>query len=287
MRNLIDIFGIRINGVRLAEAVDCVYELIASDSGSCRYVVTPNLDHLVLLSHHSGLRQAYDDASLVLADGMPVVLTSRLLKRGIPERVTGSDLVPALFDEAAARGGLRVFLLGAAEGVAEVAAERIHERWPAVKVVGLYSPPFGFEKDQAENDAIVARIAATAPDVLVVGLGAPKQELWLHAQRHRLTAAVGLCVGATIDFLAGERRRAPRWMQKTGLEWMHRVATEPRRLAGRYARDAWHFPAIFFQEWRRGRTRVGTPVPSSELPAPHARRRTAQTSAQPENVTAS
>lgn len=249
----IRMFGCQIDRVRMSQAVERVFGLIADRGASCQYVVTPNVDHVVMLQHHRPLRRAYQHASLVLADGMPVVLASRLLGRGLPERVTGADLTTALFDEAEARGGLRLFLLGALPGVAALAATRIAQRWPAIETVGVNSPPLGFEKDAVQNAAILQQISASRPDVVVVGLGAPKQELWVHAHRHQIDAAVALCVGATIDFLAGNKSRAPRWMQKSGLEWLHRVATEPRRLLGRYLRDAWHFPRIVWRECRSSR----------------------------------
>jgi N-acetylglucosaminyldiphosphoundecaprenol N-acetyl-beta-D-mannosaminyltransferase len=146
---------------------------------------------------------------------------------------------------------LRVFLLGAAPGVAREAASRIERDWPSVHVVGTYSPPAGFEHDPQESAEMLAAIASASPDLLVVGLGAPKQELWIHRHRHELSTKVALCVGATIDFLAGHRRRSPVWMRRIGLEWLHRVLSEPRRLAGRYARDAWVFPRLLWREWQK------------------------------------
>jgi N-acetylglucosaminyldiphosphoundecaprenol N-acetyl-beta-D-mannosaminyltransferase len=249
MNRQVTLFGCQIDRVRMPGAVSRVYRLLATRNGSCRYVVTPNVDHVVMLERHEGLRTAYDGADLILADGMPVVLASRLLGRSLPERVSGADLVPALFEAAQQRGGLRVFLLGAGPGVAEKAAVRIEERWPAVDVTGTYCPPLGFENDPHENTTILTQIAAAQPDIVVVGLGAPKQELWVHAHREQIDAGVALCVGATIDFLAGHKSRAPLWMQKAGLEWLHRVATEPRRLLGRYLRDAWRFPRLVWREW--------------------------------------
>jgi N-acetylglucosaminyldiphosphoundecaprenol N-acetyl-beta-D-mannosaminyltransferase len=117
-----------------------------------------------------------------------------------------------------------------------------------VRVVGFYSPPLGFERDATENTIILERIAAARPDVLIVGLGAPKQELWVHAHRDEIAAPVALCVGATIDFLAGHVARAPAWMQRCGLEWLHRLSSQPRRLASRYARDAWIFPRLLLRD---------------------------------------
>jgi N-acetylglucosaminyldiphosphoundecaprenol N-acetyl-beta-D-mannosaminyltransferase len=213
-----------------------------------RYIVTPNVDHAVLFNERADLRAAYGDASLVLADGTPLIWAARLLKQPLPERVAGSDLVPQLF--ASANTTLRVFLLGAEPGVGELAAQQIARQWPNVRVVGTYSPPFGFEKDPAESDRIFEIVASASPDLVIVGLGAPKQELWVHCHRRRLQAKVVICAGATIDFLAGRRRRSPVWMRRSGLEWVHRLCAEPRRLASRYVRDAWVFPRLVWRQWR-------------------------------------
>jgi len=251
------LFGMEIDALRMPEAVQRLHNWIQR-RGPCRYVVTPNVDHAVLYQEHVGLRRAYTDASLVLVDGFPLLAAARLLRRQIPERVPGSDLVPALFEstnstyEMGDNARLRVFLLGAGPGVAERAATNIHRQWLQVNVVGTYSPPLGFEHDPAENRAILSRIAACKPDVLVVGLGAPKQELWVHANRHEIAAPVALCVGATIDFLAGEKQRAPIWMRRCGIEWLHRVISEPRRLAKRYSRDALIFPQLVWRELING-----------------------------------
>jgi N-acetylglucosaminyldiphosphoundecaprenol N-acetyl-beta-D-mannosaminyltransferase len=250
MPESISLFGMTIDRVCMAEAVARLRQWIDADESKCRYVVTPNVDHAVMIGERADLRRAYERAAMVLADGFPVVLAARLLGRPLPERVAGSDLAPALFESTRAGRPLRVFLLGAAEGVADRAAERIAARWPNVQIVGTYSPPLGFERNEQENAAIIDRVNAVRPDVLVLGFGAPKQELWIAAQHERLHAKTALCLGATIDFLAGEKRRAPRWMQRCGLEWFHRLATEPRRLFRRYARDAWIFPQLVWNEWR-------------------------------------
>jgi N-acetylglucosaminyldiphosphoundecaprenol N-acetyl-beta-D-mannosaminyltransferase len=249
---VVELFGMQLSRVTMREAVAEVMEWASAPRGAvCRYVVTPNVDHAVLFQRRADLRAAYADASLVLADGAPIVLASRLLgaraaHKTLPERVAGSDLVPQLF--AAADRPLRVFLLGAAPGVAEKAAARIERKWSPVKVVGCYAPPLGFETNEQESAKILEIVAAAAPDLLVVGLGAPKQELWVHQHHRQLQAKVALCVGATIDFLAGQKRRSPVWMRRAGLEWAHRVFSEPRRLAGRYARDAWAFPRLVWRE---------------------------------------
>jgi N-acetylglucosaminyldiphosphoundecaprenol N-acetyl-beta-D-mannosaminyltransferase len=236
--------------LRMPQAVKQVITWVDEGARRCRYVVTPNVDHAVMFQENAKLRDAYRDAALVLADGAPVVWASRLLRRALPQRVAGSDLTPAVFAAAKKSRPLTTFLLGAAPGVAKRAAERIEARWPAVQVVGTYSPPLGFEKSDAENASIVQRINAVSPDLLVLGLGAPKQELWIQRFAPQLEVSVALCVGATIDFLAGEKNRAPKLLQQVGLEWLHRVATEPRRLFRRYARDAWVFPQLVWREWR-------------------------------------
>jgi N-acetylglucosaminyldiphosphoundecaprenol N-acetyl-beta-D-mannosaminyltransferase len=249
MSETINLFGMHISRITMRDAIDCFQRWCAEPRGvSCRYIVTPNVDHAVMFQHRIDLRDAYDDASLVLADGLPLVIASRLVRQPLPQRVAGSDLVPQLF---AAGKPLKVFLLGAAPGVAHAAAARIEHLWPTVQVVGTCSPPLGFETDAAENERILAAIADSRPDLLIVGFGAPKQELWVHRFRHELAAKVAICAGATIDFLAGHRRRSPVWMRHVGLEWLYRVASEPRRLAGRYARDAREFPPLVWRELRR------------------------------------
>lgn len=254
------LFNYEVDPVTMDEAVARVLGWARRRDGVCRYVVTPNVNHTVLLRRHGGLRDAYRDAGLILTDGMPVFLAARLLGRPVPQRVAGSDLVPRLFEAAGPYGGLTVFLLGAGPGVADRAAQRIAHLWPVVHVVGTCSPPLGFERDAASNAAILKQIAAARPDVLVVGLGAPKQELWVQAHRTQIAAPVALCVGAAIDFVAGEKSRAPAWMRATGLEWLHRVASEPRRLIGRYARDAVIFP------WLVGREVLGSLIPAKGNP---------------------
>lgn len=248
------LFDIDIAQIGLAAAVKQIQEWCRGPRSPCRYVVTPNVDHLVILNERADFRAAYTDADLVLADGWPVVLASRLLGRGLPERVAGSDVVPALFQGWSTESPLRVYLLGAAPGVAEEASRRLSV-CPGVMVAGSYSPPPGFENDERENQFILQQISCAAPDLLLVGLGAPKQELWVHTHRRRLHARVAFCGGAVIDFLAGSRVRAPRWMQQSGLEWLHRLANEPRRLARRYWRDACIFPQLFWREWKRARAR--------------------------------
>lgn len=252
MNDRVELFGIHMDRLDLESAVGRIYEWFDNESDKCRFIVTPNVDHVVMYQQQEALRSAYDRASMVLADGRPVVAASKLLKRRLPACVPGSDLVPALLAATSNRRPIRFFLLGAGPGVAERACRQIEERWPDATPVGYDCPPLGFQNDAVENERIVKLINEAEPDLLVIGLGAPKQELWISEHQHLLKAKVAVCAGATIDFLAGEKKRAPKWLRFFALEWLHRMLSEPKRLVPRYARDAWYFPQIFMRQWFAG-----------------------------------
>ncbi len=239
------LWSIAIDPVTMSEAVARLRSWVSQREPICRFVVTPNVDHVVQLYRKPELQPIYNSASLILADGWPLVTMSRFYGKALPERVAGSDLLPALCEDFHRRcSPLRLYLVGGRPGVPERAASNIHQRWPTVSVVGCSSPPFGFERDPSFNRHLCQQINAAGTDVLVIGLGFPKQELWLNQNRELLTVPTALAVGGTIDFLAGEQKRAPRWIQSLRLEWLHRMATNPRRLAKRYALDALYFPWI-------------------------------------------
>ena len=254
----VPLFGLKLDPLTLGGAVARVRRWVddwrddGRPVGATKVIVTPNVDHLVRLHRTAdpAVTAAYRAADLTLADGTPVVAASGWFGRPVPERVPGSDLVPAVLASATAGRPLTVFLLGAGPGVAEIAAANLARDTPHAEVVGTHCPPLGFEHDPAENERILALLDATRPDLLVVGLGFPKQEKWVHAHRDRLCCGAALCVGATIDFLAGHVARAPRWLGRCGLEWTFRLALEPRRLAGRYGNDLIHFPRVLWKEWR-------------------------------------
>jgi N-acetylglucosaminyldiphosphoundecaprenol N-acetyl-beta-D-mannosaminyltransferase len=237
----------------LPQAVAVVERALAR--GLRGYVVTPNVDHLVLYRNNAAFRAACDGAALRLADGMPIVWASRLLGRPLRARVTGSDLFPLLCRVAAARGH-PVFLLGGAAGVAQRAATRLAARLPGLRIAGIYAPPDGFEPDGAATEAALRAINSARPALLFVALGTPKQELWVHRHWSRLDAGVTVCCGAAFDFVAGVQIRAPAWMQQAGLEWLWRLAHDPGRLWKRYlVRDA-AFLGIFLKEWWSVRNRT-------------------------------
>lgn len=250
MSSTVNMFGIAINKVSMAQAVEDTLSLALSGHRDCHYVVTPNVDHVVQLQDNEAFRAAYGGAKAIYADGKPLILASALLGNRLPGVVPGSDLVPGVLAEASrARRTLTVYLLGAPPGVAERAAVNIGAQWgPKVQVVGIYSPPMGFEHDAVECRRIIDRVNAVAPDLLVLGLGAPKQELWVHRHQAELKVGVALCVGATIDFLAGNKRRAPQWMRTLAVEWVYRMLQEPRRMIRRYAHDMLMFPLLLARE---------------------------------------
>lgn len=246
------LFGIRLHRVTMKQTIALLLDWMREDR-PCRYVVTPNVDHVVKLQSHPAMRAAYDHAALTVADGWPLVAASRWLGRPLPERVAGSDLVPSLLAAGQAIPDFRVFLLGAAAGVGLQAAERIRSRWPGANVCGVASPRFGFDTDAKESAEVIETINGASPHLLVVGLGAPRQEIWLDRYAPQLKARVAIAAGATIDFLAGVQRRAPNWVQSVRMEWLFRLMTDPKRLAGRYARDVVVFPQLVAAEWWRGR----------------------------------
>jgi len=251
MNQQISLFGITIDTLDMDETVSRIASWV-DESSSCRYVVTPNVDHIVKLDKDATFKKAYVEASLVVTDGKPVVMASRLLRKPIPGTVPGSDLVPALFTYFnQQKKSLTVYLLGAMPGVAEKAASKIHATWPNVHVVGVFSPAFGFEKSVTESMEIVDKLCKAKPDIVVFGVGAPKQEVWANQYAARINAKVILCVGATIDFIAGEKARAPIWVRKIGMEWLHRMLSEPKRLFRRYIHDAVIFPQLVYQEWKK------------------------------------
>ena len=246
----IAILGVPFDHVTIAEAIAQIETMIAARKP--HYVVTANVDFLVQAHRDVELRRILLDADLVLCDGTPLVWASRWLGNALPERVAGADLVPQLMAVAAQKAH-RVFLLGAAEGVAAEAAARLERQYPGICVVGHYSPPFAGLLDM-DHDAIIRRVREAQPDILLVSFGCPKQEKWIAMHHRALGVPVAIGVGATLDFLAGRVKRAPAWMQRSGTEWIFRLLQEPRRLFRRYATDVVCFlPALASQACRLAR----------------------------------
>jgi len=245
--------GLLFDNLDLRETVATLRGALARRSRG--YVVTPNIDHVVRYQKHSGFRASCDGAALRLADGVPLVWALRLLGQPIRTRVAGSDLLPALC-EMAAEEGYTIFLCGGGRGVADRAAANLAERFPGLRIAGTYTPPLMSDHEGCEAKAAVCAVNSAKPDILFVGLGSPKQELWTHRHWDRLHVTLAVCCGAALDYAAGVKARAPLWMQRTGLEWLWRLVHEPSRLWRRYLVQDAAFLSIFVREWWRRRTRI-------------------------------
>ena len=216
-------------------------------------VFTPNVDHLIKLQKNIAFYNAYKKADWVVCDSKVLNLFSRFLHDPIIETIPGSSFFPAFYTYHKDNPDYRYFLLGAAEGVGAAAQEKINNRVEKEIVIGNYSPPFGFEFNDKENDRIINIINESKATVLVVGFGAPKQELWISNNKERLhTVKIILALGATIDFEAGHIKRAPRLYQKFGLEWLYRLYKEPKRMFKRYLiEDMEIFSLVLAQKLKR------------------------------------
>ncbi|MCI6690969.1 MULTISPECIES: WecB/TagA/CpsF family glycosyltransferase [unclassified Clostridium] len=226
--------NIEIDNLSMDESIDYIDKLIKRKKNS--YVVTPNVDHIVKLENDSEFLEVYNNADLVLTDGMPLVWISKFLKTPIKEKVSGSDLFPKVC-KLADEKGYSIFLLGAAEGIAIKAAENLKNKYKNLNIVGTFSPSYGFEKSKSEIEEIIKKVNEVKPDILAVGLGAPKQEKFIYKYKNKLNVPISLAIGASIDFEAGNIERAPKWMQKSGLEWFYRFLKEPKRMFKRYFID--------------------------------------------------
>jgi len=233
--------GVPVDPVDLNEAVDRAMEAVAD--GAFAQLCTVNLDFLVNARRDPTTHAVLRRSELNVADGAPVEWLGRLLGSPLPGRVAGSDLVPRLAASAAATGA-RIFFLGGEDGNAAVAAERLATTNPGLVVAGVHEPPRAPLEDMDDDD-IVRRIEESDADILLVALGHPKQDKWIARNRERLPVSVAVGVGCTFDLIAGRRTRAPRWMRRTGLEWLFRLVHEPSRLGLRYFIDAWCLLTVF------------------------------------------
>lgn len=223
-----------IDNLTMKETIDEIDKLIKKDKNA--YVVTPNVDHIVKLETDKELQEVYKDADLILTDGKPLIWISKFYKTPIKEKISGSDLF-TLLCEMAAEKGYNMFFLGAREGVANKAAQNLTNKFPKLNIVGTYSPPFGFEKDKKEIEKIINMVNKANTQILIVGLGCPKQEKFIHKYRKELNVPISLGLGASLDFEAGNIKRAPKWMSDNGLEWLYRLSKEPKRMFKRYIVD--------------------------------------------------
>ena len=259
--------GIVFNNVTMEETVSLIL-LMVQKGDSARHIVTGNLDHLFMLQRDAAFREIYRTAALALPDGAPIVWLSHLKDRGLKneeqqplrERVAGSDLFWELA-KVSQKTGLRLFFLGGVPGAADAAAEIIRSRYPKAQICGTYCPPFETFETDAEQAKIRDIIHEAAPDVLLVGLGAPKQEKWIAANKHHLGVPVSIGVGGSFEMAAGIVQRAPLSVQKYGMEWAYRLVQDPARLWRRYLRDDLPFLALTALRMALG---LPHPVPAEE-----------------------
>jgi N-acetylglucosaminyldiphosphoundecaprenol N-acetyl-beta-D-mannosaminyltransferase len=221
----------------------------AKAGGKPAYVTTANAQHIVLLDHDRRLREIYDSADLVVPDGFSLLLAARLHRRFLQERITGVDMFQVLCD-LAAQHDLHVFLLGGLPGSADLAAQVVKRRVSSLRV-STYCPPFGFDKTADGLQQAACAVSAAKPDLLFVGLGAPKQEYWIFEHGLHLSIPVSIGVGGTFEMVAGVVPRAPMWMQNLGCEWLFRLSREPRRLWRRYLIGNLEFTLIVLRQYIR------------------------------------
>lgn len=240
----VNILGVDVSAIDMDAATAMLERWIAD--GQRDYVCITGVHGVMESWRDPTLRHVHNVAGMVTPDGMPLVWMANRLGFPAVRRVYGPDLMWRMSQVSAERG-YRNYFYGGRPGTAERLAERLRTDHPGLKVVGTMSPPFGTIPPE-EDEAIVAAINRTRPDIVWVGLSTPKQERWMAAHVGRVAAAAMIGVGAAFDFLSGEKAQAPVWMQRNGLEWLFRMATEPRRLAMRYLRNN---PAFVFHAARQ------------------------------------
>lgn len=226
----VEIAGLRVSAIAMPDALAAIERWIATRDR--QFVCITGVHGVIESRADPELKAIHDRAGLVTPDGMPLVWMARRLGHPGTRRVYGPDLMRAL-TELSARRGYRQYYFGGGPGLAERLRDRLLARFPNLRVVGLHAPPFGPISPE-DDEAMVAAINAARPDIVWVGLSTPKQEYWMDRHRGRIEAPVMIGVGAAFDFLAGTKRQAPKWMQRSGLEWLFRLGSEPSRLWRRY-----------------------------------------------------
>ena len=266
MRNLVVLLGVPIDNLNFEETLERIDHFVQAGRRmrSFHQVATVNTDFLVKAAEDPELRRLLQSVHLATPDGMPLIWASRLLGNPLRERVAGADLVPALAKQAAEKG-YSIYLFGAGPGIAQKAAQVLQQRYPGLVIAGIASPPYTpiHNMDRSELDDI----RAANPDILLVALGNPKQEKWIEMYGRQVNVPVIMGVGGSLDFIAGNIKRAPLWMQKSGFEWLYRILQEPRRLWRRYVIDLFVFTDLFVRQWwhMRGAKHASRNRPGVEL----------------------
>ena len=238
------LLNILIDNITMDETVSAVDNFIKCDKKA--YIVPTNVDMMVKAEKDDYLREIINNADLTVADGKPLIWISKLQKNELLEKVSGSDLSIELLKLANDKK-YSIFIIGGKKGVAEKAKTNIYTKYPDIRDIYTYSPDIGFEKNANELIHINDLISEANPDILFACFGCPKQEEWVYENYKKYNAKVTLCAGATVDFLAGTVKRAPKWMSDVGLEWFYRFLQEPRRLFKRYFIDDLKIVKLIFK----------------------------------------
>jgi N-acetylglucosaminyldiphosphoundecaprenol N-acetyl-beta-D-mannosaminyltransferase len=241
--------GVEVAGINLARARELIAELATNAPGT--YVTVTGAHGIVESVYDPKVREAHQQAFMAVPDGMPLVWLGHMVGVETVARVYGPELMECVFSDPECRA-LRHFFYGGSSAVVERLTNALATRFGAFNLVGTHCPPLqptGFREDEE----VIARIRDVKPQVVWVGLSTPKQEIWMHMHMSRIGCGVGIGVGAAFDLLAGAKRRAPRFVRRAGLEWLFRLATEPRRLFRRYAFIVPRFSCFLFEAWLKGR----------------------------------
>lgn len=205
--------------------------------------ISLNADIVVKIESDTSFRRVFEMADLILMDSQPLIKVAKKQGIHVKEKLSGSDLLPRICNYASEKG-YSCFILGGAEGVAERAATNLKSEYQNLKISGTYSPPFGFEEKSSEVEAVIEIVRKVKPDILFICLGTPKSEKTFYPYLNKLDVPFVFSVGAAVDFVAGNVKRAPVWMQKSGLEWLYRFVSEPKRLFRRYFVDSFQLLKI-------------------------------------------
>jgi bacterial polymer biosynthesis proteins, WecB/TagA/CpsF family len=245
-RDVAFLLGLPFNVMTMDETIEDAVSIIESRKPG--YMITANVDFIAQARNDSQLREILFHADRAVCDGMPLVWLSRMFKPSLPERVAGSDMVFRLFEEADKRKW-KVYFLGSDNATLETTSGILNERYPAMDIVGTFSPPFGPVHAWPNKD-ILASIRKAKPDLLLVAVGCPKQEYWIAQHFELIDVPLSIGIGASLDFVSGTQVRAPKWLQKIGMEWSWRLITNPKRLAKRYIKDFYYLFVLTFLQWQ-------------------------------------
>jgi N-acetylglucosaminyldiphosphoundecaprenol N-acetyl-beta-D-mannosaminyltransferase len=250
----VNILGTMVSSLTMVELFADWCQLI--DEGQKSQVCITPVNSILAARATARVQEIYNNAGYVLCDGVPVKWASEFLGTPIKERITGLDVLPRIFPFAVERN-FTVFLLGASPGVAETLKSVMQVKYPSVKIVGTFVPPFRVVFSEEENQEMINAINALKPDILLVSLTAPKQDIWIAENLTELNTHLAIGIGGAFEVAAGMIKRAPAWMQKTGLEWFYRFLQEPKRMFKRYFVEAPVFIPLIIQQ--KLNTRFGRP----------------------------